>query len=83
MKKYSKTPNLARIAQILEQHEGSSSSSGYSGGSGYETSSGYGVPAHSGGVLIGKPERAQRIAEFDLTSSSGGYNSGGYTSGGY
>lgn len=82
---------LARIAQILEQHEGGSSSfssGGYSSG-GYETSSGYGVPAQSsggGGVLIGRPERAQRIAEFDLTDhhqSNGGYSSGGYSSGGY
>lgn len=76
---------LSRVSQILAQNEGSSggSSSGYSAPA---PSQSYGAPSRSAGgssgsLQIGRPERAQRVAEFDLSSqntrsssSSGGYN---------
>lgn len=71
----------------------SGSSSGYSA-----PSSSYGAPSDSGaiaigrsagrsggagGVQIGNPERAQRVAEFELSSggSAGGRSAGGFSSG--
>ncbi|ODM92857.1 hypothetical protein Ocin01_13824 [Orchesella cincta] len=85
---------LARVAQIIEQSESSSgyssSSSGYSAPtSNYgPPSSNYGAPSRGGGggglggISLGRPERAQRVAEFDLSGGSD-FRSGGYSSGGY
>lgn len=87
---------LARVAQILEQSEASSRSAYSSPSSSYGAppsdsygappSSSYGAPSRGGfggssGISLGRPERAQRVAAFDL--SSGGGSRGGYSSGGY
>lgn len=43
----------------------------------------YGAPARSaggflGGISLGTPERAERVAEWSTSSNSGGFRSGGY-----
>jgi len=45
----------------------------------------YGAPSRSGssGISLGTPERAERVAEWSSSSSSGPSRSGGYNNGGY
>jgi len=76
--KYVDASIFSRVAQSL----------GGNGGSSRGASSAYGAPAPSGGdAMLGQPEPAMRIAEWDLSeapaASSGGYSAPQQSSGGY